>query len=505
MSGLPTTRVWLDDGTGAFPYDVTTYARLRDGFSFSRGREDEQAEVTSGQLSLAFNNAGGEFTPGSTALATPSPITVDQRIRLSESFLTNLTFDAGVSGWTGGNAVVASVATPVRNGAGAMRLTAIAAADMSGSTATGTSGVPVTPGATYRLSGWFRSAVTARNCFVRVRFYTAAGALVSTVVSSDVTDSTTGWTQASTTMVVPATAAFAGISAVVKAPAAGEQHYVDDMWFGMDRFTGYVKSWRVGWPAGVDSHSVVQVTATDAQARAERRILKSIVEEEILARSPIFYYTLNAPEGATSVADVSGNQAPILTETDPGAVTFGTAIGPGPNGQTAASFPAGLGALRATIDPVEFRSTLVVYQASASPGGTIVGTQENDFLATGLQLFDGEWHVAVTTMPSQADGGGTGTRYRDGAVIWTAGGSAWQPPGTDLWVGGLGGTDYVGNLAHVALFEQLLTADDVEEITDAIFTGFAGETGAQRIARIAGYAGIPVGAMGPGLTAMPPC
>lgn len=511
MSGLPTVQFLLDDGTGTFPYDVTAYARLLDGFSFNRGREDEQSAVTSGSLSLAFNNADGRFTPGSTIIASPSPITVDQKIRLSESFLTNLTFDSGVDGWTGGNAVVASVATPVRNGAGAMRLTAIAGADMSGSTATGTSGVPVTPGATYRLSGWFRTAVTARSCFVRVRFYTAAGALVSTVVSSDVTDSTSGWTQASTTTVVPATAAFAGVSAVVKVPAAGEQHYVDDFWFGMDRFTGYVKSWRVGWPAGVDSHSVVQVTATDAQARAERRILKSVVEEEIAADGPAAHYPLGEPADSTSAADHSGNQAPSLTMAGTGTdVVFGNATGPGTDGLTAAEFAAGKYLAAPSTTSIATAAVVCAFStvtaataalvANATP--TLLGIDSTGHLTGGVgeglgldlvsaaTVTDGATHVAELRLD-----GATAHLLLDGVVVDTVASAL-----TSMVVAPRVGVDFTGAIAHVALFTTDPGATRAAAHADAMLTGFAGESGTARITRLAGYAGIPIGTLDTSLT-----
>jgi hypothetical protein len=78
--GLPTVQVLLDDGTGTFPYDISNTART--GYSVSRGRQDEMSQVTAGQLTLTLDNTDGRFTPGSTVIASPSPIKVDQRIRV---------------------------------------------------------------------------------------------------------------------------------------------------------------------------------------------------------------------------------------------------------------------------------------------------------------------------------------------------------------------------------------------------------------------------------------
>lgn len=520
MTGLPTTQVLLDDGTGTFPHNVTAYARLLDGFSFNRGREDEQAGVSAGALALAFNNAGGEFTPGSTVLATPSPITVDQKIRLSESFLSNLTFDDGVTGWTGGNAAVASVATPVRNGAGAMRLTAIAGADMSGSTASGTSGVPVTPGATYRLSGWFRTAVTARSCFVRVRFYDSGGALVSTVVSSDVTDSTSGWTQASTTTVVPATAAFAAISAVVKVPAASEVHYVDDMWFGLDRFTGYVKSWRVGWPAAVDTHSVVQVTATDAQARAERRGLRSIGEEQILRwGSPLVLYPLGEPVEATGAASVAKHNvytnslAPLRMVGSGAAVVFGNATGVGTDGLTAAEFANGqylftespftngavVAAWWCAFNTTTAAAAAMFGTVAGSGGsqGAVLGTDSTGHLTSAAgsgvtsagTVTDGATHVAHLTLS-----GGTATLYLDGVSVGSVASGTLEPWGLAI------GSGFTGAICHVGYNEVALTPTQIADHAESLLTGFAGESGTDRITRLGQYVPMSIDTLDTSLT-----
>ena len=108
---LPTPTVLLDDGTGSFPYDVTDKVLAVDGYDLDRGRQDWQGGVTSGSLGLTLNNSDGRFTPGSTTIATPSPIRVDQQIRLIETSPTaanlnlmtaeNASFESGTIGtWT---------------------------------------------------------------------------------------------------------------------------------------------------------------------------------------------------------------------------------------------------------------------------------------------------------------------------------------------------------------------------------------------------------------------
>lgn len=67
MTGLPAVTVKLDDGTGTFPYDVTSYVRLADGINIARGRGDEFSDVQPSVLTLTLENTDGRFTLGSTS------------------------------------------------------------------------------------------------------------------------------------------------------------------------------------------------------------------------------------------------------------------------------------------------------------------------------------------------------------------------------------------------------------------------------------------------------
>lgn len=82
MAGLPTVTVLLDDGTGTFPYDVSTYVRSVDGITITAGRGDEQSQAQPGTCSLTFDNTDGRFTLGSTTIDSPSPIVLNQQIRV---------------------------------------------------------------------------------------------------------------------------------------------------------------------------------------------------------------------------------------------------------------------------------------------------------------------------------------------------------------------------------------------------------------------------------------
>lgn len=81
MSGLSTLIVELDDGTDTFPYNISGYALLTDGWDFGRGRNDENDTVEPGTLRLTLNNNDGRFTLGNVTYGCR----LDQRIRVRET------------------------------------------------------------------------------------------------------------------------------------------------------------------------------------------------------------------------------------------------------------------------------------------------------------------------------------------------------------------------------------------------------------------------------------
>lgn len=379
MAGLPTVQVLLDDGTGTFPYDLTnlggkSYVRI--GHQINRGRQDELADVTPGQLqNLTLDNTDGRFTPGSTIIASPSPIKADARIRIKE---------------------------------------------------------------------------------------TANGTTVT-------------------------------------------------------RFTGYVQQWPVGWPSGGDTLSEVTVTATDAQARAERRPLKSVIQEEVRLDGPVAQYTLGEPAGAASAADSSGNQAPALTMVGTGtAVTFGTATGPGTDGLTAAQFSGGQylqGSVSQTVALTEVafltstanRRLISMYKADGSTFD-ILGIDASGHLTGPFSMTSS----AVVTDGAEHVGGlrWTGSQVQlllDGVVVASnvdtrAGSSAQimflgEPP--------VGGSAYSGTMAHVAFFTTDPGGARATAHATASLTGFDGESGTARLTRLAGYGGLPIGTLDSSLTNVP--
>jgi RHS repeat-associated protein len=164
--------------------------------------------------------------------------------------------EAGMGGWGCTlNCSAARTSAAAQDGAWSVAMTASAAARMDVATATGAGGVPVVAGATYSAMASMRAATTARSVTAYIYWFNSSGANVSNNTLSSATDSTSGWTRVSGTVVAPAGAAFAQVVPSVPAPASGEVHYVDDI--GL--FAGRLPSaWSVGgrgFPLGTMSAS----------------------------------------------------------------------------------------------------------------------------------------------------------------------------------------------------------------------------------------------------------
>ena len=573
--GLPSYQVLLDDGTGTFPYDITAYVRLVQGWSIQRGRQDELAAVTPGSLSLTLDNADGRFTIGSTLIASPSPIKVDARIRVNEAanlptrtnLVTNPSFEVDTTGWANNNnASLARSTVQSYVGSAALQVTATAAAADTVCW-NQPSRQPVTPGATYTAQAQVLAATVGRNVQLALCWLDSSGASISYVTGSQVADVTTGWVRASVTATAPTGAASAAVAPWVIGCAANEAHFVDAVmieqgatpgayfdgstaaaaeytyaWTGTanaststatarkyTRHTGYVVSWPVAWPSGDDGFSIVTVTATDAQARAQRWTLKSVVEQELLADGPVVYYPLNEATGATSASDASGNNAvalapggdiPPYTTTVP---TFGNSDGPGAWSPTAANFTGGgqflisgaqnLGTI--ALLEIAFNTTSLPVMPSGGtwvtggstglvdslgPGSLFIGMNASGQLTgkgafgslTGPVVNDGKWHLA-----SLRYNGTTVDLLLDGSVVASV---ASTLVGEAIPAGINVAPNLTGAFAHVILYPTDPGATRIAAHASAVLTGFGGQSGTSSITRFAGYAGVPTGTLDTSLT-----
>lgn len=275
------------------------------------------------------------------------------------------------------------------------------------------------------------------------------------------------------------------------------------------RFVGFVESWPVSWD-GTDEHATAEISATSRLARlGYDAALSSVIEETILADSPLAYYTLGEPEGALSVADSSGNAQPSLTQAGSGAaVGFGSATGPGTDDLTAASFAGGryLTGPSPTMSPNV--STLeFFFNVSAAPvASTTLAGSSTEFVemdssghivgrfgatTTGTYADGNTHHVAVVAITPVPNGE---YLFIDGELVAsTTGLPNPLPQGTVTLVGAnpLAGITATATIAHVAIFSAALTLARIADHAAAGLDGFAAESADDRLERYAAWGGIP--------------
>lgn len=296
-----------------------------------------------------------------------------------------------------------------------------------------------------------------------------------------------------------------------------------------DRFTGYVDDWVVDWPATVGTISDCAVTASSRMSRLGRGTeLRSLIEEEAGADNSLGHYTLGEPEGSTRVSDSTGRNTEPLALAGTGApVTFGTAIGPGTDGLTAGTFPGGK-YLTGSVAPITTASALYlgcwflsstaaslndIVFASLSTSATggrnklrlsvrttgqvrasfVPDSGGTQFVETAGSLTDGATHHVLAVFVA-----GSNLRlYVDGVLVdTTASTLAGETATVDgLTVGGTLDTTAIyepfnGTLAHVYYGASSVSASRAADHNLAGTTGFAGETSAEWIDRLASYAGV---------------
>ena len=526
MTGHPGIKVWLDDGTGTFPTNITTYARLVEGYTLKRGRQDDQAQVNPGDLDgLSLDNTDGRFTPGSTIIGTPSPIKIDQQIRITETIppdassvnllsAVNASFEDGtLGGWTAAGTVLPTVANSSARAYDGTKCMLITWQGSGSNPQAQVQPSGYTIGNTYTFAAYIYVPTGAPD--VRI------GAGSSTSGLTSIKDS---WVRLSVTFVAASTTptffvrssgapaastCYVDACMVVAGSTIGEFNTLTQTTY--NRGTYYVQSWPTEWPSGGDTFAVCRPVGIDAQSKAEGWTLKSVIEQEILEDSPTSYYTLGEPAEAVSAADSSGNQATALTQVGSGtSVVFGSATGPATDGLTAAQFAGGKYLSTGESATITVGSFVCAFQSSTVaeqgligiPSGFLPGNaaplkidptghlaaDAGAGIASASTVTDGSWHVAIMTIT-----GGTATLYLDGTSVGTAAAASFTYA---LQVG----RGLTGALAHIGLFSTALSGANAAAISSAILNGFAGESGTARITRLAGYANLPVGTLDTSLT-----
>lgn len=172
-----------------------------------------------------------------------------------ENFLTanQSSLETNTTGWeavpTTGNVTIARSTAQATHGAASLSMTSIASGTMQARTTITSGAVTVTAGRQYSALASFRAATAGRSVRVSIAWYTAGDVVIgSPSDGSTVTDTTTGWTQATVTATAPANAAKAYvILTVLSTAAASEVHYADKIGF----HPGAVTTWSKGGFAGI--------------------------------------------------------------------------------------------------------------------------------------------------------------------------------------------------------------------------------------------------------------
>lgn len=167
-----------------------------------------------------------------TADQTNQRVVLDVQARDNILTRNQASIDTGVVGWENiGNTTVSRDTTTFLAGGASLKMTAIAAGDMSvRSGPGGLNGFPVLPNKQYTAMGRPRANTTGRNTRVEIRWYDAAGASISTSTGANVADVNTGFTVTPfITATSPANAAYAAVVLVVLAAAIGEIHFWDNI------------------------------------------------------------------------------------------------------------------------------------------------------------------------------------------------------------------------------------------------------------------------------------
>lgn len=529
--------------------DITKFVKVGGGGSISitRGAEDELSETQTGTMSLPLDNADGRFTAGlasspySPNVRRNAPIRVITTVLGGINYLTAPGFETEDHGWAAGTPAPDSVGLNglhAKSGTLALRI---------GWTNSGTGGVVECPvygltiGAVYTASVYVW--VPAGDPAVRLDI---DGTTVGT--ASTLTDQ---WQRISVSWTATAASHTLRITTTTTSPVVGDFVWLDEAqveqaaspttWSSTaathhHRFFGMVTSWPMGWDG---LHSTVSLAASDMFKLLSRRpALGPMLVEEVLSAGAEVYYPLSEPEASTSAGDRSGNAYPSLAIVQAGSggtLTFGQGVGLPSDGLSTPVFtPAsdvagkyleidlqtrGLTTDGSTGEPPSGGTQMFECWFSTTTTGRIMMAWSDaepvafeTSIRFGLESGTGKLRIVessntletvhVVATPNLADGNvhhlvwieASSLVYVDG-VLYSVTPSAAYFGIRLLTVGGYRGTAlWSGAISHVAAYVAqggVPSVHDVVEHYEAGMDGHAGESSADRIARLASYSDIP--------------
>ena len=178
-----------------------------------------------------------------------------------------------------------------------------------------------------------------------IRWFNAAGALISASSGSLATLAAGSWVRASVTASAPAAAVWGRPRYEITTPsvttatntiystgwqmeAAGSASTWLDPGPTQYIYTGMVERWPQSWIMN-GTYGVSGAIGVDALAALAQYTLQAPFVEEVLAMGPDFFYQLNDPTGSTSCADSAGKRPAAPVENSPagaGSLTFGGSV-----------------------------------------------------------------------------------------------------------------------------------------------------------------------------------
>jgi hypothetical protein len=521
--------------------DVSAY--VEGDISITGGRGDEDDQVSPSTCSLTFDNRDGRFTPERVASPYYPNVKLGRPLRVtmlgSGNYLT--ASQASIEGpvdWTGfGGATTFGSSTRAFVGSKSLLVTW----PTGGLTDAYTIAGGLIVGQTYTMSAYVWVPVASPAVYL-----SAFG-----IGSGPASATTAQWERISYTFVATATSVAVTVLPSTST-TAGQQVFVDAVMLeygasvstftttsaNSTRFTGYVNQWEVDWADGVDASNWVSVSAESRKGRLSNAspIPRSAIATEILADNPASYWPLTetADEGAVYFRDTLRrslgywvNYRTGTTKAIPGGYVGPLDEGPmvqlpivsGGGDYLAVAMGDALAATDSTaevtfrFDKGQFGFPFFSFDMWDDSGTTILSVQPNfDYSNTpSPAVLQVQWTIpGVTTLIDTAYGLSNGLgemALNHVAVKVTLGGTRAEvflngisvlvstspvPVGAlrNLGLGYYGHPQTNAYFGHVATYRSALSATRIAAHAAAA-RDYPTETIAQRVVRLAGYAGVP--------------
>lgn len=185
---------------------------------------------TSSAFTVAYDPPAEPTLPADAALSSQGVPQVTLTVVAHDNLLSadDASFEGSIGTWTpGAGCTLAQSTAEALDGSHSLAVTASSSGGPFTLAPSSTGGYGVTGGITKTAIVSLRAAATGRQWTVGIEWKDAGGTVLSTSTGTAVTDTTTGWTEATVTAVAPSNAAKADLVLTGTAVADSEVHYVD--------------------------------------------------------------------------------------------------------------------------------------------------------------------------------------------------------------------------------------------------------------------------------------